>query len=98
VFHLYRDTLGFAVDKIESKYYADGEDAYAMRMDLTDMLLEDGVGNGDDEKDEGEPVGDMNGKGGKREDGENKGERIKVKVGRGLGVESLVERNEGKGI
>jgi ribosomal protein S18 acetylase RimI-like enzyme len=27
--HLYRDTLGFTVDKIEAAYYADGEDAYS---------------------------------------------------------------------
>jgi ribosomal protein S18 acetylase RimI-like enzyme len=33
--HLYRDTLGFTVQGVESKYYADGEDAYAMRCDLT---------------------------------------------------------------
>ncbi|GAA97536.1 uncharacterized protein L969DRAFT_91448 [Mixia osmundae IAM 14324] len=32
---LYRDTLGFTVHDIEKKYYADGEDAYAMRMDLS---------------------------------------------------------------
>jgi len=32
---LYRDTLKFDVHDIESKYYADGEDAYAMRCDLT---------------------------------------------------------------
>ncbi|OBT56140.1 hypothetical protein VE04_02930 [Pseudogymnoascus sp. 24MN13] len=31
---LYRDTLGFRNDKIEAKYYADGEDAYSMRLDL----------------------------------------------------------------
>ncbi|KAI0311968.1 acyl-CoA N-acyltransferase [Amylostereum chailletii] len=31
---LYRDTLGFAVMDIEKKYYADGEDAYAMRLSL----------------------------------------------------------------
>ncbi|KAF2086145.1 acyl-CoA N-acyltransferase, partial [Saccharata proteae CBS 121410] len=31
---LYRDTLGFQVEKVEAKYYADGEDAYSMRMDL----------------------------------------------------------------
>ncbi|KZV65672.1 acyl-CoA N-acyltransferase [Peniophora sp. CONT] len=31
---LYRDTLGFEVEKIEKKYYADGEDAYAMRLPL----------------------------------------------------------------
>ncbi|TPX38048.1 hypothetical protein SmJEL517_g00067 [Synchytrium microbalum] len=29
---LYRDTLGFLVHEVEKKYYADGEDAYAMRM------------------------------------------------------------------
>ncbi|KIK70197.1 hypothetical protein GYMLUDRAFT_994531 [Collybiopsis luxurians FD-317 M1] len=31
---LYRDTLGFEVEKIEKKYYADGEDAYAMKLML----------------------------------------------------------------
>ena len=35
--HLYRDTLGFTVDKVEAKYYADGEDAYSMRMELSDL-------------------------------------------------------------
>lgn len=37
---LYRDTLGFEVEKVESKYYADGEDAYAMRRDLKSMWLD----------------------------------------------------------
>jgi len=31
---LYRDTLGFSVDKVEKAYYADGEDAYAMKLSL----------------------------------------------------------------
>jgi len=31
---LYRDSLGFTVQGIEKKYYADGEDAYAMRLSL----------------------------------------------------------------
>ncbi|KAI0650269.1 acyl-CoA N-acyltransferase [Trametes maxima] len=31
---LYRDTLGFTVKDIEKSYYADGEDAYAMRLSL----------------------------------------------------------------
>ncbi|KAH8118776.1 acyl-CoA N-acyltransferase, partial [Phellopilus nigrolimitatus] len=31
---LYRDTLGFTEEGIEKKYYADGEDAYAMRLSL----------------------------------------------------------------
>ena len=29
-FHLYRDTLAFEVHGTETKYYADGEDAYDM--------------------------------------------------------------------
>ncbi|KDQ15401.1 hypothetical protein BOTBODRAFT_31722 [Botryobasidium botryosum FD-172 SS1] len=31
---LYRDTLGFEVHELEKKYYADGEDAFAMRLRL----------------------------------------------------------------
>ena len=31
---LYKDTLGFEVLKVEDKYYADGEDAYDMRVYL----------------------------------------------------------------
>lgn len=33
--HLYRDSLKFEVQSIEKSYYQDGEDAYAMRLDLT---------------------------------------------------------------
>ncbi|ORZ15798.1 acyl-CoA N-acyltransferase [Absidia repens] len=29
---LYRDTLKFSIQEIDKKYYADGEDAYAMRL------------------------------------------------------------------
>jgi len=35
-FHLYSQTLGFAIHDIESKYYADGEDAYDMRNTFKD--------------------------------------------------------------
>ena len=38
--HLYRDTLHFAVEDVESKYYADGEDAYAMKVDLTGLWID----------------------------------------------------------
>lgn len=38
--HLYRDTLGFTNDRIEAKYYADGEDAYSMRMDLSNLRID----------------------------------------------------------
>ncbi|TFK71815.1 acyl-CoA N-acyltransferase [Pluteus cervinus] len=35
--NLYRDTLGFTLKATESKYYADGEDAYAMHLSLKDQ-------------------------------------------------------------
>ncbi|XP_067832330.1 N-alpha-acetyltransferase 10 [Heptranchias perlo] len=33
--HLYSNTLNFQISEVEPKYYADGEDAYAMKRDLT---------------------------------------------------------------
>lgn len=33
-FHLYSQTLGYRIDDVEKGYYADGEDAYAMKCDL----------------------------------------------------------------
>ncbi|KAL1842155.1 hypothetical protein VTJ49DRAFT_5928 [Mycothermus thermophilus] len=93
--HLYRDTLGFKTEKTESKYYADGEDAYCMRLDLG--FLREQIreaeeeekekkttteGNGTEDVDEGEPVGDVG-----RDPAAAKSEqKIKVKVGRALGV------------
>ncbi|KAL2221335.1 putative GNAT family acetyltransferase [Thermoascus aurantiacus ATCC 26904] len=110
--HLYRDTLGFEVERVESKYYADGEDAYAMRRDLKSMWVDwseddnsqsqsqkeqkkegeaEKSGDGADEHpDEGDAVGSL----GKKEDGKEKEKMVRVKVGRGLGVGDLVERNE----
>ena len=90
---LYRDTLGFEVEKVEPKYYADGEDAYSMKMDLAS--IKDQIPA--IEPDEGEEVGDL----GKKEDEDKeeekgKGKKRKVKLGRGLGVGDLVERNETK--
>ncbi|KAJ6036157.1 N-terminal acetyltransferase A complex catalytic subunit ard1 [Penicillium herquei] len=95
---LYRDTLGFEVEKIESKYYADGEDAYAMRLNLQSMWLDwkaieardkENAKN-DETQDEGEAVGEL----GKKDDSKDQERMVKVKVGRGLGVGDLVERNE----
>lgn len=87
---LYRDTLGFQTEKIEAKYYADGEDAYSMNLDLKyirEQIL-------DEDADEGEAVGSA----GKKGDGVGEGEEEegvrKVKVGRGLGVGELVEKSE----
>jgi len=96
--HLYRDTLGFKTDKIESKYYADGEDAYSMKQDLgfiKEQLLDEEPD--EEDVDEGEAVGEL----GKADDETAKdkkekgaGKKRKVRVGRGLGVGELVERNE----
>lgn len=38
--HLYSNTLNFEVSEVEPKYYADGEDAYAMKRDLSQMADE----------------------------------------------------------
>jgi hypothetical protein len=86
--HLYRDTLGFTVDKVEAKYYADGEDAYSMKMELDG--LKEQLRDEEDEifgtegQDEGEAVGSE----------AAKAKKQKVKVGRSKGVMDLVERNE----
>jgi len=94
--HLYRDTLGFKNEKVEAKYYADGEDAYSMKLELgyiREQILDEMT---DDDADEGEPVGDA-GKAGEliEVNGKEKGsKKRKVRVGRGLGVGELVERNE----
>ena len=97
---LYRDTLGFKVGGTESKYYADGEDAYSMRMDLDYLReealdAEDSEGDGTVGQDEGDEVGAA-GKAGEGTDGpkKKKDKKRKVKVGRQLGVGDLVEKNE----
>lgn len=95
---LYRDTLGFEVEKVESKYYADGEDAYAMHLNLQNQWLDwkaiekrDRENSKNDEnQDEGDEVGEL----GKKEDGKDGEKMVRVKVGRGLGVGDLVEKNE----
>ncbi|KAL9102336.1 MAG: hypothetical protein Q9163_002517 [Psora crenata] len=90
---LYRDRLGFEVEKVESKYYADGEDAYGMKMDLDFIKrqLDETYG------DEGDTVGEEGRKEEAKADGEKGGRKRKVKLGRGLGVGDLVEKNESKG-
>lgn len=39
-FHLYSQTLGYKIDEIEKGYYADGEDAYAMKMEFKETINE----------------------------------------------------------
>jgi N-alpha-acetyltransferase 10/11 len=98
---LYRDTLGFKNEKVEAKYYADGEDAYSMKLDLgfirEQILDEQDEG---EEVDEGEPVGELGAQKDKaltlngKKDAAQGGKKRKVRVGRGLGVGDLVEKNE----
>lgn len=93
---LYRDTLKFKQEKVEAKYYADGEDAYSMKLDLG-PIKEQIIDEEDEELDEGEPVGQLGKEGGEKELEQKKGsaeKMVKVRVGRGLGVGELVERNE----
>lgn len=76
--HLYSKTLGFDREKTEAKYYADGEDAHCMKLDLTpirDQLRNAALDDADAEdenadagaEDEGDPVGDV-GKAGEADD------------------------------
>lgn len=97
---LYRDTLGFKVIGTEPKYYADGEDAYSMRMDLEhyknaafDMDSDEEDGESSVGKDEGGEVGSAGNAGEKTK----KEKKHNVKIGRPLGVGELVERNESSG-
>lgn len=78
------------MEKVEPKYYADGEDAYSMNMDLEFVkeLLEEIYG------DEGDEVGEAGKTEEDKKDSEKGKRKRKVKLGRGLGVGDLVEKNE----
>ncbi len=92
---LYRDTLKFKNEKVEAKYYADGEDAYSMKLDLGFIReqINDEEEEAAGEVDEGEAVGSL-GKNGGDAAVQKKEKKKKVRVGRGLGVGDLVEKNE----
>jgi peptide alpha-N-acetyltransferase len=97
--HLYRDTLGFKTEKVETKYYADGEDAYSMKLDLSqirEQVQDERDKEQEEAVDEGDPVGDVGKAEGSGAAKKEPGKKRKVKVGRGLGVGELVERNESK--
>ena len=99
--HLYEDTLKFKNEKTEAKYYADGEDAFSMRLDLDVIRSQinepEEDTNGDEAADEGEAVGEVGRDPEKNKEKEkDKDKKIKVAVGRGLGVGELVEKDESK--
>ncbi|KYK60533.1 N-acetyltransferase complex ARD1 subunit [Drechmeria coniospora] len=117
--HLYETTLRFKIEKTEAKYYADGEDAFCMRLDLDSIRSQiDEIADADDvdadektgeqaatngggshDVDEGEAVGEVGrdpAMNGKATQAKAVGKKVKVAVGRGLGVGDLVEKNESK--
>ncbi|CAG9943967.1 unnamed protein product [Clonostachys rosea f. rosea IK726] len=94
--HLYEDTLGFKNEKTEAKYYADGEDAFSMRLDLDDIRkqineAQEQEGQNGEAADEGEAVGEVG-----RDPKAASERQVKVAVGRSLGVGDLVEKDESK--
>ena len=71
--HLYTRTLGFDQEKTEARYYADGEDAFCMRLDLSPLRRQireaheaeyppsDANGDAGEKKKKDKKVGDKNG-------------------------------------
>lgn len=49
-FSLYKETLGFEISEIVNKYYADGEDAYAMKRDLVSFARQENLTPPDEAK------------------------------------------------
>ena len=88
--HLYRDTLTFEVEKIEQKYYADGENAYSMRKDLS-YLVEADEPSDDESEDKKEPAEDADVDGDVPASGEVEKVLKKYKIGKPVGVGELVE-------
>ncbi|KAF7845834.1 hypothetical protein BT93_L0401 [Corymbia citriodora subsp. variegata] len=87
---LYRDTLGFKVMGTEPKYYADGEDAFSMRMDLDHLKISGADMDSEEEEGENSVGKDEGGEVGSAGNAESKKEKMhKVKVGRQLGVGEL---------
>lgn len=47
--NLYQNTLKFEINEVEPKYYADGEDAYAMRRKLVQFAIDNKIEPADPE-------------------------------------------------
>ena len=82
--------MGFEREKIETSYYADGEDAHCMKLNIPN---DDDEGKAaSEEEDEGAEVGEA----GKKETVDKKGKKRKVRLGKHMGVQGLVEKDESK--
>ncbi|MCJ1314409.1 N-terminal acetyltransferase A complex catalytic subunit ard1 [Agyrium rufum] len=69
---LYKDTLGFKQMKVEAKYYADGEDAYYMKLDLASYReeMDDDDSDEEDEEEDEDGKKDDDGADGEEKDGD----------------------------
>ncbi|KAL1846753.1 N-terminal acetyltransferase A complex catalytic subunit ard1 [Diaporthe australafricana] len=94
--HLYEKTLGFQREKTESKYYADGEDAFGMKLDLSvirEQLRDER--ESDSEVDEGDAVGDVGSDPNKKSNGKG-AKKAKNGAADGAGAEGKDEKRKVK--
>lgn len=94
--HLYEKTLGFQREKTEPKYYADGEDAFGMKLDLSairEQLREERDSSDSEEVDEGDAVGDV-GSDPNRKSGGGKASSKKAKNGGAAGAAAEGAKDE----
>lgn len=78
--HLYEKTLGFQREKTEPKYYADGEDAFGMKLDLSairEQLREERDSSDSEDLDEGDAVGDVGSDPNKKSGGKGSSKKTK---------------------
>lgn len=95
--HLYEKTLGFQREKTESKYYADGEDAFGMKLDLSiirEQLREERESDSE-EVDEGDAVGDVGSDPNKKSSGKG-AKKAKNGAADGAGSEGKDEKRKVK--
>lgn len=82
--HLYEKTLGFQREKTEPKYYADGEDAFGMKLDLSairEQLREERDSSDSEDLDEGDAVGDVGSDPNKKSAGKSSSKKAKNGAG-----------------
>ena len=89
--HLYRDTLGFATEKTESSYYADGEDAFCMKLDMEPIAEQIRAEAGPDSEEEGEDVSDSEEADKKKAEKRKKAHKAAQKVREAKGSEGVDE-------
>lgn len=99
--HLYEKTLGFQREKTEPKYYADGEDAFGMKLDLSsirEQLREERDSSDSEELDEGDAVGDVGSDPNKKSGGKGSSKKAKNGAGAEGGKDDKRKVKVGRGL